>query len=259
MLASRWTNTSDGRIFFRTNARGPPAPEPVLLVHGLLVSGSYFIPAARRLARWTEVYLPDLPGYGRSAKPRKVLDVTELADALLRFMEACGIGRAHLVGNSFGCQVITAFAQRHPERAIRLVLQGPTVDPGARTLGRQFVRLMKNSRFERHSLGLISLRDYLRAGARRVRGSVRIAMRDRIEERLPCVRHPTLVLRGEYDPVAPQRWVEEVVRLLPDGRLMVVPGVGHAFNYSAPDAFVEAVRPFLGLGERRFVEPADGP
>ena len=36
------------------------------------------------------------------------------------------------------------------------------------------------------------------------------------------------------NPIAPQRWVEEIAALLPDGRLAVLPEAAHAINYSAP-------------------------
>jgi 2-hydroxy-6-oxonona-2,4-dienedioate hydrolase len=52
------------------------------------------------------LYAPDLPGFGRSSKPRKVLEMVELADALAAWMARIGLPRAAMIGNSMGCQVI---------------------------------------------------------------------------------------------------------------------------------------------------------
>ena len=71
------------------------------------------------------------------------------------------------------------------------------------------------------------------------------ALADRIEEKLPRVRVPALVVRGSRDPVCPRRWAEEAAGLLPEGRLAVLPGAAHTASYSAPDGFVRAIGPFL--------------
>jgi pimeloyl-ACP methyl ester carboxylesterase len=46
---------------------------------------------------------------------------------------------------------------------------------------------------------------------------MQIAFNDRIEAKLPYMHIPTLVVRGENDPVVPQKWAQEVVELLPNG------------------------------------------
>jgi 2-hydroxy-6-oxonona-2,4-dienedioate hydrolase len=170
---------------------------------------------AERLAPLCNVYAIDLPGYGKSVKPARILRLSELADALAGWMQAAGLEKAHLVGNSFGCQIIAEFALRHPARVDRVVLQGPTVDPAARSLGRQFLRLAHNSWRERRSLGLISIRDYWAAGLRRVCATINMTLQDRIEDKLPHIHALTLVVRGTRDPLVPHEWAKRVTQLLP--------------------------------------------
>ena len=194
---------------------------------------------------------PDLPGFGRSEKPSSVLDVSGLSHSLAAWMEAVGIGSAVLVGNSVGCQVIADLALRHPERVERAVLQGPTMDPEARTAFRQAARLALDGTREPLSLLPIMLLDYLSAGLRRSFATFQYALEDPIEEKLPRVRVPTLVVRGERDPIVPQRWAEGVARLLPEGRLGVVPGAAHTMNYGAPSELARVVRAFVREGGER--------
>ena len=66
----------------------PPTASTVVLVHGLSVSSGYMVPTAVRLAQYHHVYLPDLPGFGKSAKPSHILTIPELADALADWMQA---------------------------------------------------------------------------------------------------------------------------------------------------------------------------
>ena len=56
---------------------------------------------------------------------------------------------------------------------------------------------------------------------------------------------PALVVHGSRDRISPLGWAEEVAHLLPDGRLVVLPGAAHAANFSAPAEFARAVRSFL--------------
>ncbi len=97
----------------------PAGRAPVVLVHGLGVSSRYMRPLARHLATDFRVHAPDLPGFGRSDKPRRVLSIPELADRLAAWMEAAGPRRASLVGNSLGCEILVELALRHPERVER--------------------------------------------------------------------------------------------------------------------------------------------
>jgi pimeloyl-ACP methyl ester carboxylesterase len=157
------------------------------------------------------------------------------------------LDRAHLVANSFGCQIVAEFAVRHAAQVGRLVLQGPTVDPAARTMRQQIWRSILNSPNEPKSLGWVSLKDYRAAGLRRAWMTFKLVLADRIEDKLPHIDAPAMVVRGERDPIVPQQWAEEVARLLPRGELRVMPGVGHTINYAAPRQFVDLIRPFLRL------------
>lgn len=241
-----WVDTAVGVMHARAGG-DDQARKPVVLVHGLVISGRYMVPTALELAPLCPVYAIDLPGYGDSAKPRAMLGLRELADALAAWMDAMRFPSAHLVANSFGCQILAEFALRHAHRVDRLVFQGPTVDPEARTVRQQLARLIQNSSSEGPGLGWISFVDYVKAGMRRIRFTIRMAMEDRIEDKLPGIAAPTLVVRGGNDPLVPQRWAEEVVRRLPRGELRVLPGLGHTINYTAPKEFMTALRPFLRL------------
>jgi 2-hydroxy-6-oxonona-2,4-dienedioate hydrolase len=159
-LRSTWTVVDGVRLHARVSvAPAPPGP-PVVLVHGLGVSSRYMIPTAQRLAPDYRVYAPDLPGSGRSDKPRHVLDIDQLADALAGWLRATGLHDAILVGNSLGCQTIATLALRHPGLVARAAFIGPTMDPRARTTFRQAWRLLIDSTREAPSQPPLTLLDY---------------------------------------------------------------------------------------------------
>jgi 2-hydroxy-6-oxonona-2,4-dienedioate hydrolase len=149
-----------------------------------------------------------------------------------------------LVGNSFGCQIVVDFAQKYPGRLRSAVLVGLTVDPKGRNLPVQIGRWLLNSFREPPSLGPTIVRDYWKAGIVRALKTLRIYINDRVEAKLPKVPVPTLVVRGALDPIVPDRWANEMVRLLPNGSLAVITGVGHTANYSAPLEIARVARIF---------------
>jgi 2-hydroxy-6-oxonona-2,4-dienedioate hydrolase len=248
-LRSDWSEVGGLAIHARASA-WPVAPDaPVaVLVHGYVVSSAYMVPTARRLRPGWRVLAPDLPGFGASDHPARPYDVPELAGALAGWMRRQRLERVTLLGNSLGCQVVVDLAVRYPELVGELVLVGPTVDPAARSVTAQLGRLLRDSPRERPSLLALHARDWLRAGPAGILATIRHAVADRVEQKLPRVAAPTLVVVGARDPLVPRPWAERATGLLPRGRLVVVPGAPHALNYSAPDALVRAM---VGAPPRR--------
>ena len=245
-LGSTWTTLAGLRCHAVISLRpAPPGAPQIVLVHGYAVSSSYMIPTAKRLAGRYPVFAPDLPGYGLSEAPERVLDVPELAEVLAGWMKQRQIEHAVLVGNSFGCQIIAELALRYPEMVSHAVLIGPTADASARTMAQHIWRLALDLLHEPFMLWLLQGLDYVRFGVRWQWKTARHMLRDRIEEKMPFLRMPVLILRGEHDPIAPQRWVERLARLAPNATVAVVPGVGHALNYTAPEALVVLIESLI--------------
>lgn len=228
----------------------PSELPPVVLVHGLALSGQYMVPTAELLAPHYRVYVPDFPGFGDSGKPDRALDVPGLADMLAAWMSAAGLERAMLLGNSFGCQIIAELAARYPERVERAVLQGPTTPPADRSWLWQFIRWQQNSPYNPPEMGRIADSDYLKCGIVRALLTFEFSLRDRIEEKLSRIRAPVLVVRGALDPICHQDWAEAVTRQLLQGRLVVIPDVAHTLVFTAPSELVAVTRQFFDAQKR---------
>jgi pimeloyl-ACP methyl ester carboxylesterase len=243
-LRAAWAVAGGLRLHARRSAAAPAGAPPLVLVHGFGVSGRYMVPLAERLAGELDVWVPDLPGHGRSEAPPRALTVPELAGALLAWMDAVGLERPALLGNSMGCQVLIDLAARRPDRVGPLVLVGPTVDRFHRSVAAQALRLVTTGLFERPSiLGVLAL-DYARM-LPRIAGELRAAMDDRPEAKARRVRARSVVVRGEHDLLTTMPWVTGLAARLRSEAVHVVPWWGHALNYSAPDALAPLVRAFL--------------
>lgn len=228
-------------------AGSPPAAPAVVMVHGVGGAGDVVRPTAALLARRLRVWVPDLPGFGGSDAPPRVLDIPALADALAAWMTAVGLPTASLLGLSMGCQVAVDLAARRPERVDRLVLVGPSVDPRARSRTQQLLRLGCDAPLERPSLWAVQLRDVCRTGPLRVWRSFEAMLADPVAGKLPATGRPTMVVRGSRDPITPQRWARDAAAAA-GGALRVVPGGAHALTYSSPLEVARVSAPFLLAG-----------
>ncbi|MEU6646436.1 acetoin dehydrogenase dihydrolipoyllysine-residue acetyltransferase subunit [Saccharomonospora sp. NPDC046836] len=101
------------------------AEEVVVLVHGYGGDKNSWLFVQEPLSQSCTVYALDLPGHGESAKDVGDGSLDTLAGAMLGFLAAEGIERAHLVGHSLGGAVVLAAAAREPHRVASLTLVAP--------------------------------------------------------------------------------------------------------------------------------------
>ena len=236
-LTSRRLEVLGLRIHARTGGEG----RPVVLLHGYGVSGTYMLPLARSLAPSFSVFVPDLPGFGRSEHPHTPLGIADLASALADLLDAAGLQCPAFVANSMGCQVVTELAVRRPARVGPIVLIGPTVDPQRRSARRQLLDGLRDAAREPGSLLARTACDDVRFGVAALLATARSALADRIEERLPLITQPALVVRGERDGFVGQTWAQTAAALLPRGQLVVVPRQPHTVHYTRPDLVARMV------------------
>jgi 2-hydroxy-6-oxonona-2,4-dienedioate hydrolase len=221
-----------------------PDAAPLVFVHGLMVASDFLRPTLVRMARDHPVAAPDLPGFGRSDKPREALGIPALATALGGWVAAQGYSRVTLVGCSLGTQVAVELAAQRPALVERLALVGPVMAPRLRSAPRALARWQLQLPMELTQMP-ITVRDFVRGGLGRAIATFDAMLAYPIEDRLPALSMPTLVVRGGLDPIVPQDWAAEVAAALPDGRLRVLSGHGHSVNFTAPDPLAEALRGFL--------------
>jgi pimeloyl-ACP methyl ester carboxylesterase len=191
--------------------------------------------------------VPDLPGFGRSGKPREPLDVPELAHAAAAFLDDRGIDRVTLVGNSMGCAVICEFAHHYPERLERAVLVAPAGGLHNQPLHRAVRQLARDGIREPVQLLPVAVPDYLRFGVPSTVRMFRALTRYPALERLLALRIPTLVVVGSADPLMPEPPRIQQIAGQTDNHvlLVVIHGAAHAINFSHPGELANVTRQFM--------------
>jgi len=252
---------------------------PLILIHGLQDEADTWRHVFEPLAQRYRVIAPDLPGFGRSDKPRRLYDVFFYVRALLALMDALNVSYADLVGSSLGAIIAEVLALTHPARASRLILldgtlnivEQPAVNPLQLLLlpiadRRYFEALRRAPQAAYDSLrpyyaDLDALpqadRDFLsqRVNARVWDEPQRLAALSirlrlpwflafsarRLVRRIPTMPVPTLVIWGEQDRILPIGNGITRAALQPRTHLVRVPRAGHLPHQEQPVVVLEAL------------------
>lgn len=229
------------RIRYRREGRGPA----VLMLHGWGGSIESFEPLFRAIASQFDATAIDFPGHGQSSLPPGPWRVSDFLDCTLDLMDRLELTQPHIVSHSFGGRVTIKLAAYRPERAGRLLFTAAAgVKPPAsarrrlkRLAGmlagkaeRAAVRLAPSSadvfrRLQDRIFPYLASRDYLNAGA--LRQTLRNVIDEDLTPLLPSIRSRCLLIWGDQDQDTPLSCGETMHRLIPDSRLVVLPGAGH--------------------------------
>jgi pimeloyl-ACP methyl ester carboxylesterase len=258
-LAERWTRIDGVDVFYRESPNAPPDTPVMVHLHGFGLSGRYLLPTAERLADEYRTYVPDLPGFGRSWRAPRALDVPGLAQTAARFLDDRGVDRATLVGNSMGCPVITEFAYSFPDRIDRAILVSPAGGVYNQPLMGAITQLARDGGREPKRMLRVAVPDYLKFGIPSTVRMFRSLTRYPSYERLLALRIPTLAVVGDRDPLMPPPAIVREVATNTDNHvvLVVIEGAAHAINFSHPDELAHVIRLFMA--DKPIVDDPEAP
>lgn len=271
-IASRFVEFDGLRVHYNETGSGPA----LIFVHGGGPGSSGLSNFSRNMAAFSDRYRViaiDLPGYGQSTK----LKIAEplwgyYAKVLAGFIDALGLGKAHLVGNSLGGAASLKTAVDFPDKVDRLVLMGPgggyslfekqpsdgivslltfyaPPGPSLERL-RQFIKYLV---FDPSTVTDELLQDRLdraldpeTAAFMPLRLGPNMApIEDLWRERLDRLPHETLIIWGREDRVNPMDQGLILARQIPNARFLVMPKCGHWAQWEKADEFNRTVAAFL--------------
>jgi pimeloyl-ACP methyl ester carboxylesterase len=232
--------------------------QPLLVLHPEFGAGLWG-PYHDTLAARFHVLAPDHPGFGGSERPAWLDGIDDLVFHYIDLLDQLGIERVTLAGCSLGGWIAAAFAVAHPERVERLVLAAPAGvkvdgvprydyfanpiedvlthlfhDPAraAQILPQEYgAEVVVRGYHELTTLARLSWNPYL--------------YDPKLQQRLPRVRTPTLLLWGADDAVLPTPHADAWAALLPYATLRLLPGCGHLAPFEAADACARLTIEFL--------------
>jgi len=255
----------------KTNYLEAGAGPPVVLVHG---SG----PGVTAYANWRlvipalsdrfRVIAPDMVGFGFSERPDGAdYSVQTWADQVVGLLDALGLDKASIVGNSFGGAIALRLATQHPERVDKLVLMGsmgvdfPITEGLDRVWG--YTPSFENMRavldvfaYDRalvpDELAEVRYRASTQPGFQESYGAMFPEPRQRWvdamrtpDDEIRKITHETLVVAGREDKVIPVETSLALMRLIDNAQLHVYPHCGHWTQIERSADFNRLVSDFL--------------
>lgn len=251
------------RVFTSRKAPRYARRQPLILINGLAEQAESWFCNADAWRRHFDVHMPSLLAYEGAALHRRIeegqpISVDYLVEKLHRYLdEYVQTGPYHLVANSLGGKVAVEFAVRYPELVSRLVLLCPSglseVErlPVVEGVRRNDVRSLVDSVFhdprraDRRMLGYYQRQFSSRRWKSGLLRTIRGTMDHRVRDQLAHVMQPTLLVVGSEDRIVDPRQAIEAARLLPHGKLVVLPRCGHAPQMEYPEAVNRLVVQFL--------------
>jgi pimeloyl-ACP methyl ester carboxylesterase len=250
---------------YNANRAFDAAKPSVVFIHGAANDHSVWSLQSRYYAYhgWN-AFAVDLPGHGKSAGAARG-SIGELANWIVRFLDAANIPTAALVGHSMGSLVALEAAARHPQRVHKLAMIGTSVPIQVSE------PLLNASRANDHvAYEMINVYGHSNAaqmGGNRVPGMWMMGSAMRLMERSgkgvlhadfsACnnyvagldaaqnVKCPTLLILGKRDLMTPMKVARDVMAKLPDAKVVALDGAGHALMSEKPDEVLDSLISFL--------------
>lgn len=277
-FTERTVSVAGQSMFFAEKGCGTP----VVMLHGGGPGASGVANFSRNIdviAESHRVIVPDMPGYGRSAKHVDHSDpFGYLANAIRGLLDELRIPTAHLIGNSYGGAAALRLALDSPRRVDKLVLMGPGgigTTRGLPTAGlKSLLSYYGGDGPSREKLASF-IRQYLVYDGSAVPddvidarysasldpevvanpplqrpASLRTLWRMDLtrDTRLKQLTNPTLILWGRDDKVNRPSGGPRLANLMPNAELIVTSRTGHWMQWERPDLFNRLVTEFLSPG-----------
>jgi len=244
--------------------------EPMVLIPYLAADQACYAFQVADYAKHFTCFSVDLRGAGLCSKPEGVYTTELLADDVAAFMQAAGIGRAHIFGVSLGASTGTWLAAKYPERVKTLQLHSAwdKTDPFLRVIvqGWRIMAEGLNSVAEMVIAGIFPFcftpemyaarPDYVDALAQFVRGRPMPPVDAFIRQSEAVLRHdatgilrsvqaPTLITYGRHDIVTSTRFAAPLTEGIANTELTVFEDCAHAAIYQDVEGFNQQTLAFL--------------
>lgn len=233
----------------------------MLIIHGIGGHKEDWAGLAGALSAKRRVYSIDLLGFGESSKTGDAISVADQVAAIVALLDAEGVAKVDVVGNSLGGWVAATLAADHPDRVDQLVLvdaagfkamfEGQSPVNFYPTTQAEMRNLLDSVRLDPAARTSAAVSEALAAsiasGDARAAAAVGKGMfaSRRLEDVADQITAPTLVIWGAQDRLFPPAIADLVTGHIQGSRKVLIPNASHFPQLDNPTAFNTAVVEFL--------------
>ncbi len=269
-LAVKKVDISIGEIVYLDNASTNDTRENqdvIVMVHGFGGNKDNWVLLAKEMGKDYRIIALDLPGHGDSVSDKSLsYTIENQARYLNEFLDALGIKKAHVIGNSMGGAISVMFTHLYPAKVLSMTL----VDSAGlnKTKSEYFELLEKgvnplivtnSDEYDKFLDFVMEKKPYIPGPVNSVMAEQKIdrkamdekifqdILKDRaqVEGLLSGIHAPTLIIWGDKDRVLHVDNAEEFHLRIQGSQKVILPGVGHAPMIEAPKETWQCYKQFL--------------
>ncbi|MFC1647294.1 alpha/beta fold hydrolase [Patescibacteria group bacterium] len=233
---------------------GSPKEVPLVFLHGWNSESRFWFKSISKLAGKQNIFFFDLPGFGKSQKPKKPFGLNDYTQILISAFKKIGIKKAILTGHSFGGAIALSMAVNNPNSIEKLILvassgirpqtiKKKTVRAIARLVHPLFVHKSMQG-IRKNIYKKLKADDYLNTSGVMRKTYRRIINHD-VTSVLKKIKHKTLIIWGERDEETPLEDAKVFKDNISDSEMVVLSAAGHFCFVDNPDKFISEVERFV--------------
>jgi pimeloyl-ACP methyl ester carboxylesterase len=224
---------------------------PFLILHGWGSNSERWTRVGELLSEnGLKVFIPDLPGFGKSSHLSKPLKVSEYADFVLKFAEAINLEKFYLLGHSFGGGLSCIISSANPERIKKVFLVGAACFRWqtfkkklfycASRIFKIFVFVPYYNTLRKTLYRLFISSDYLQASGVMKETYLNVITHD-LSDVLPKINVPTFIFWGRKDKITPLKEAFLLKEKIKNSQLQIFEKSGHNLHRDVPEELAKAV------------------
>jgi pimeloyl-ACP methyl ester carboxylesterase len=242
---------------------GSPTAPPLLYLHGTNL-GNLWLDYHNALAQHFHIFAPDTPGFGLTARPDWMRDMSDYILYFRDLLDTLGLDKPNIVGHSLGGWMAAELVVWYPERVSKLVLSNaagirvkgsPIADLFAMNIQEVLAACFDNPMAAMPLMPAEFNIDYMIAQYLERMTLATLAWNPnydpKLERRLFRVKCPTLVIWGENDRLIPQVYGDALHKIIAGSKLVKLAGTGHMPMFEKHEEWTKEIADFLLLSEEK--------
>jgi pimeloyl-ACP methyl ester carboxylesterase len=242
---------------------GLPTAPPLIYLHGTNL-GNLWLDYHNALAQHFHIFAPDTPGFGLTARPDWMRDMSDYILYFRDLLDTLGLDKPNIVGHSLGGWMAAELAVWYPERVSKLVLSNaagirvkgsPIADLFAMNIQEVLAACFDNPMAAMPLMPAEFNTDYMIAQYLERMTLASLAWNPnydpKLERRLSRVKCPTLVIWGENDRLIPQVYGDAWHKIIAGSTLVKLAGTGHMPMFEKYEEWTKEIADFLLLSEEK--------
>ena len=241
---------------------------PVVFLHGWIKDCKKYLPLYKYFLEEQKycVFIPDMPGFGKSDEPESVWDLNDYVELVDGFIEKVRqensiplVNETIIIGHSFGGRVAIKYAVKYPEKVSKLILTGAAGIKHRLTIKQKILFIIAKvgkilfslpgiSRLQKSAQKILyrvaNVKDYYQASPK-MKDIMKNVLEEDLTSYLEKIKPATLLVWGKLDKTTLLSDGKTMNQKIKNSKLIIIDDANHSLPYQKPKEFTKSIFEFL--------------